>query len=385
MSFAQASERWLIALGALHTESIGNKEHDELGGAQSVIEFWPKHLDTLKREFGLDSEQAVLSYLSQMRPTPFESLAHHGTFADLSNVDLEKRGWAAWDAHRASVIAGLAHLAGMDRGKLLAALNSVGGRVRVAYDSWAEYGWHVLLGQAASTGEWDETLERAYHVLVDNRQSPYAQVPWTSYSPKPMGPSAVQLHAIVRCTRCMSWVAIDRVAESLSCPSCFATVALPQSVWDNVRRDADEARPWPLGFVDSHHHYEDDAELNVDIENAWPRCTCGVPLSATTLMGRKNKDFVECVQCARKWNVRTVFDDGAIAVGEREPIDARKNANDQRVMLACEACGGPLRVQETRDIACGYCRHTTRVPDELWARLFPTRLDAVITLVFDEG
>lgn len=157
----------------------------------------------------------------------------------------------------------------------------------------------------------------------------------------------------------MGWVVLDRVARELLCSSCFRAITLPSSLWEGLRRDLDEARAWPVGFHDAHHHYEDDLEIEVDVVN--------VPPPHPHVAAR---------------TVDVPFASGPVTIsGETDRVTSAAKV-DGRVVLSCESCGSPLSVERERDVACKYCRHETRVPDELWSRLYPAPLTTRLTFVF---
>jgi hypothetical protein len=393
MSAREQYRDWLVALGALHAQLRGGRRFDELAGIEEAMEYHQDSRKELREEFGVSTASQAVAWMKEhatatnrVDPAIFKGnrlLSHH-------RAEIERAGWLAWEAHRFVRFAALARSLG-ETSLWMSWLATLGARVRASYDSWEQFGFHVLLGDLAQDGVWYDELERAYVHLIEWDESPWRRVAWESFplERRTRVPVGVSLH--VRCAHCMAWVSLSRLAKDAVCASCLSPMLVSKQIWRALAEGTAETSRWPTGFTESEQHYDEDVEFTCEFAVVWPSCGKGHVLGEAAILAGVSAGHVPCATCGDRvpvrkpdaWLAKTT--PGVVAaVGEAGP---RKVASGTRkVSFTCEQCGAPLASDGTsRNTTCTYCKHDNRLADELWARLHPAPRRAVVTLVFAAG
>lgn len=391
MMTAQYTE-WLTSLGALHAMLRGGSRFDALGGFDATAERHASMREELREEFGVTGKKDALAWLEKhasevsiAKPSIFKGSPLFQRHRD----KLEQVGLCAWDAHRYVLFAALAS-ADIGRDTALSWVASIAPRVRASYGSWREYGFHVLLGDAAQDGVWYDQLEREYVRLVEWEQSPYNRVPWDAYPTEREKSVALGVRLHVRCPRCSDWVVLGQLADHALCASCLEAMPVSQEVWRGLRDSVADTRRWPLGYASTSQSYDADVEFTEELVVLAPRCGRGHALSDAALARGAKVGEASCEECDERVRVRKAdawlrrLAPGARWVLGEADARAPSDTSSKSIAFSCEQCGAPLATDgSSRTTSCTYCKHETRLADDLWARLHPASRGARITLVFE--
>lgn len=194
----------------------------------------------------------------------------------------------------------------------------------------------------------------------------------------PLVPVGIELS--LACPSCRAPVALNAVVPRVTCDRCKRVAHVPAELWaamlaDPLREALDmqdgEQRELPF-----------DGPLGLVrrvFRRAPPACqACAREVSPQSLFAAVDAGWLRCDGCARPMPVRRLGDvtPGAeLLLGEdQELIYERPMSPPEARAIPCPSCSAPLRASpESRELTCPYCRASSYVPDDVWARLHPTR------------
>ena len=191
----------------------------------------------------------------------------------------------------------------------------------------------------------------------------------------------IRLELSLQCVACHAPIALNAVAPSVVCGGCGRKVSLGVERWRELLRA-------PLEEVGSMREGEQrDASFESPegvcrrVYRREPlRCVaCASPVAeAASTAAARPSGWVGCGQCHRSILARalpTIAPGVACFVGEdAELAFGRGQQQKEPVAVACPGCGGNIPADGAeRVFACKYCHATVHLPDEVWARLHPTR------------
>jgi hypothetical protein len=268
-------------------------------------------------------------------------------------------------------------------------LGRASSRARRSYGSFAEYGAHVLLGEATLGGEWDVPLARAYRRLVHREGGPWRTFAWEEGHLEAPELVTLEMRVVFQCSECESWATVSRLGGDTLCPSCLHVIHVPEERWQaSFGSSVAEVLPWSEGYEGRVTDYESDLRVKTQLTVRWPLCTCGARFDVGSLREAGTRGGVTCAGCgavtpARAADdlVRTLVPGARAVLGEREGSRLPRRET-RELALACDGCGAPVAPKPNeRNAGCGYCGHTFRLPDELWARLYEVRADTRMTVI----
>ncbi len=191
----------------------------------------------------------------------------------------------------------------------------------------------------------------------------------------------VGLELSLACPSCRAPVALNAVVPRIACDRCKRVAQIPAELWaamlgDPLREAAEEMQdgeqrelPFdgPLGLV------------RRVVRRAAPACqACEREVSPPALFAAADSGWLRCGGCARPMMVRrlgAVTPGAELLLGEaHELVYEQPMVAEEARAIPCPSCSAPLRASpDSRELSCPYCRATSYVPDDVWARLHPTR------------
>jgi LSD1 subclass zinc finger protein len=190
--------------------------------------------------------------------------------------------------------------------------------------------------------------------------------------------AAIALELSLTCA-CGAPVALNAVVPRATCDRCGRALDLPAPVWarlleapldEGARMHEDEQRnlPFesPVGLV------------RRVVRRTTATCLgCAAPIAAEAVLRAACPGWYFCARCNHRASIRALdaIAPGARLVGEDEDqLGGRAMTSTEAIALPCSRCAAPLDLRGgTRNVRCAYCGTTSLVPDDVWARMHPTR------------
>lgn len=194
----------------------------------------------------------------------------------------------------------------------------------------------------------------------------------------PLVPVSIEL--TLGCPSCRAPVALNAIVPRATCDRCKRTTHISAAVWASMLSD-------PLREATEMQDGEQrdmafDGEIGLVrrvFRRAPPTCqVCQHEVSPQQLFAAADTGWLTCAGCQKPLTVRKLGDvtPGAeLILGEDQDMlyERPMNAPEARA-IPCPQCSAPLQASPaSRELRCPYCRSHSYVPDDVWARLHPTR------------
>jgi len=199
----------------------------------------------------------------------------------------------------------------------------------------------------------------------------------------------VGIESATICSSCKASVPINALVPSVYCPSCAGVIRLSaQSIAELVKEAL--ARPAALRHNEGRRCsvWTPDGRFDVNYLRMEPRCEyCGAAVAADQAVDEGAvSGRVFCGQCGAGLSVRPppaelapalpgvshLFGEDIaqlVAAGATTLVSAQ-----QGQAVPCSSCGAALALDgSSREVQCSYCGVSMVLPDQIWARLHPSK------------
>jgi hypothetical protein len=413
------AQRWLLALAAV-TNEVSARSHVRLGGAPPTPAGKALCVNDLATNWSVDSVEGARDALEFLTTSGFRSetgLLEEHRAKPLRPVrrrtpDARLRpmgGLLAYDAGLLALLAGWSFGAHhITEDEAFAAIRRLGVEVQTTYTSFAEFGYHGLLGRALRAGAWDVERERIAQILLASEISPWRALPWdldlaadACLLEGRTKISAIDLTASFVCPRCSAYAPVSAIELEQHCPGCANSFEVPLEGWADVLADdtVQKVQSFPLG---AEHRLRSFGRAYAGTSR-WVRSevgclACGDPLSADALLAACREPRT-CAKCAAPLLARAsdallhaAHPEVLAVLGER-PLRSAPTAvprsREATFAVACISCGAPLAPDgSSRTLVCAHCKRSQELSDETWRIVSPAprapRLRLVVATLCDE-